>query len=72
MASLRLELNQFGSLIDRLDQLDVERLNSVIDRLPKVEESLLTLVRRLKVEFLNSIPFAPILEKGIRDRQPQS
>ena len=43
MASLRSELNQLGSRIDRLDQLDVERLNSAIDRLPKVEE-LLTLV----------------------------
>ena len=44
MASLRAELNQFGSRIDLLDQLDVERLNRTIDRLPKVEESLLTLV----------------------------
>ena len=27
------------------------------------------LVRRLQVESLNSIPFAPISEKGIRDRR---
>ena len=45
MASLQYELNQFGSWIDRLNQLDVEKLNSAIYRLPKVEENVLMLVR---------------------------
>ena len=49
-------MNHFGSRIDLLDQLDVERLNRTIYQLPKVES-------------LNSIPFAPISEKGIRDRR---
>ena len=62
--------NQFGSRIDRLDRLDIERLNSAIERLSIVKESLLTLVRRLEVESLNSTPFAPISEKGTRDRRP--
>ena len=49
MTSLRLELNQMGSQIECLNRLNLDRLKNTMDLLPKVEESLLSLVRHLEV-----------------------
>ena len=59
MASFRSELNQIGSQMERLSRLDVDRLNNTIERLPKVEESLLSLVRHLEAGTLKSIASIP-------------
>ena len=59
MASLRSELNQMGTRIERPNCLDVDRLNNIMDRLPKVEESLLSLVRHLEARVLKSRSSVP-------------
>ena len=44
MVTFRSELNQMGTQLERLNRLDVDQLNNTMNRLPKVEESLLSLV----------------------------
>ena len=39
MASFRTELTQIGSRLDRLNRLDVDQMNSTMERLSKVEIS---------------------------------
>ena len=53
-----------GSQIERLNRLDVDRLNNTMDQLPKLEESLLSLVRHLEEGALKSVSLVPALMKS--------
>ena len=53
--TFRSKLNQMRTQLERLNRLDVDRLNNTMNRLLKVEESLLSLVRQLEEGALKSM-----------------
>ena len=65
MVAFRSELNQIGSQLDQLSQLDVDRLNNIVDRLLKVEESIISLVRHLEAGTLHSTSSIPTPGKAV-------
>ena len=70
MASFRTELTQIGSRLDRLNRLDVDQMNSTMERLPKVEESLLSLIQHLEAGTLRSAPSISVLGKKATEELP--
>ena len=69
MVTFLLELNQTGTQLERLNLLDVDQLNNTMNRLPKVEESLLSLVRQLEAGALKSTPLVSGPIKSPRDER---
>ena len=70
MASFRTKLNPIDSRLDKLNRLDVDQVYSTMEQLPKVEESLLSLIRHLEARTLTYAPFVSVLGKEETEELP--